>query len=920
MRWKQQSRQGLLLAAQQEAAAQQAQGEPAAAAGQIVEGVPAALASEELPVPGAQAAAPAAPQTAEPAGPGAGEDGPGAAAEAGADGAAAGSEAGAAEAADSPVRAKRKDTRSAMAKKLGWGAPRRRRKPKGATAGAKAPAKRPSPRPSAASKPRPPKSAPNQSPAAAAREAEQLSDEALARALQQEELGTRKRTRKPAMFDPVAEAARPQLARAARTRKSEGAAAMDLCCDTCLAWYTIAEVGVTATEAEALDEWHCGICLGTHKPSDEARAATAQAAGPLTSPKPARRKPGPPPGPPPKRVPGSAQGGIVEALPAGATRPVSMATPPASAEPARQAKGRDEEPDAAAAAAAVIAASTAAIQQRWTQKRAGSDEPDSAAQPPPEKRQRLGDSAEPEPVGTSETAAEETPSEGESKGAEQPLDTEAPTEGQGQGGSEAQVAKVAVAGAEDATPPNQGEEAAAKSQPQPQPAKSATAAKWSVGDLVFMAFEEAGAPGGLKDWPGRVDAVEPGTGRMTIIFEDGGVETAVEPVRLIPPPRTFAQAAHARSVWGTQDDPDLKVRRPAAAAAAAEGGSGRARLYGKQGKGVAPDAKRQAAEDSSAGEPEEDEAAQAPTDSALPWSKEESDKLRALIEEEGTGRWQAKAAALGTGRSAGAVAQHYSIRLFRDAPSASSPTQPIGRREESSESEGDDDFDDFAEEEERQREARKKKSTRKKAAKKIAVPVESESSSEEEEEDPELDAELAALVRRHDLLAFGLHSSKSVQRCRCGQGVEEDVPPEKLDAAILRRSTLAAWCEKTNFVRRQRLSAVARAVFAPTPSLDCLSLIAAGCGSEPSGGQLPRAHRRAAEGQGPQLLHRSGHRRLRIPRAVQAQQNRRQRPWRSHHDLQGPAAPAAEARDGDRDRADGDSPAERRLEHEGLCA
>jgi len=103
----------------------------------------------------------------------------------------------AAETADSPVRAKRKDTRSAMAKKLGWGAPRRRRKPKGAAAGAKAPAKRPSPRPSAAAKPRPPKSAPNQSPAAAAREAEQLSDEALARALQQEELGTRKRTRKP---------------------------------------------------------------------------------------------------------------------------------------------------------------------------------------------------------------------------------------------------------------------------------------------------------------------------------------------------------------------------------------------------------------------------------------------------------------------------------------------------------------------------------------------------------------------------------------------------------------------------------------------------------------------------------------------------------------------------------------------------
>ena len=200
----------------------------------------------------------------------------------------------------------------------------------------------------------------------------------------------------------------------------------------------------------------------------------------------------------------------------------------------------------------MIAASTAAIQQRWTQKRTGSDEPDSAAQPPPEKRQRLDNSTEPEPVGTSETAAEETSSEGESKSTEQPLDTEALREGQGQGGSEAQAAKLAVAEAEDATPPNQGEEAAAKPPPQPQPlpAKEPTAAKWSVGDLVFMAFEEAGAPGGLKDWPGRVDAVEPGTGRMTIIFEDGGVETAVEPVRLIPPPRTFAQAAHAVALFG----------------------------------------------------------------------------------------------------------------------------------------------------------------------------------------------------------------------------------------------------------------------------------------------------------------------------------------------------------------------------------
>ena len=35
----------------------------------------------------------------------------------------------------------------------------------------------------------------------------------------------------------------------------------DLCCDTCDAWFT---VEMTKQEADAPEEWHCGVCLGTH--------------------------------------------------------------------------------------------------------------------------------------------------------------------------------------------------------------------------------------------------------------------------------------------------------------------------------------------------------------------------------------------------------------------------------------------------------------------------------------------------------------------------------------------------------------------------------------------------------------------------------------------------------------------------------
>ena len=43
------------------------------------------------------------------------------------------------------------------------------------------------------------------------------------------------------------------------------AESVDLCCDTCDTWYTTAEVGLSVQQAQALDEWHCGVCLGTHQ-------------------------------------------------------------------------------------------------------------------------------------------------------------------------------------------------------------------------------------------------------------------------------------------------------------------------------------------------------------------------------------------------------------------------------------------------------------------------------------------------------------------------------------------------------------------------------------------------------------------------------------------------------------------------------
>ena len=57
----------------------------------------------------------------------------------------------------------------------------------------------------------------------------------------------------------------PPPVEAAAAPNAAAAESIDLCCDTCDTWYTTAEVGLSVQQAQALDEWHCGVCLGTHQ-------------------------------------------------------------------------------------------------------------------------------------------------------------------------------------------------------------------------------------------------------------------------------------------------------------------------------------------------------------------------------------------------------------------------------------------------------------------------------------------------------------------------------------------------------------------------------------------------------------------------------------------------------------------------------
>ena len=60
------------------------------------------------------------------------------------------------------------------------------------------------------------------------------------------------------------------------SRSVRAGRSIDLCCDTCDTWYRTAEVGLSVQEAEALDEWHCGVCLGTHQPVSAISLAPAK--------------------------------------------------------------------------------------------------------------------------------------------------------------------------------------------------------------------------------------------------------------------------------------------------------------------------------------------------------------------------------------------------------------------------------------------------------------------------------------------------------------------------------------------------------------------------------------------------------------------------------------------------------------------
>ena len=499
------------------------------------------------------------------------------------------------------AKAKRKDNRSAMAKKLGWGAPKRRRKKAAAPAANKA----------AAAVKRPVAKAKEElTPAEEARaEAEDRAreDAALARALQEQFGGGYvarslpslcahcalprlpytllhsmyggRQSRKPKVFDPVAEAARPQLAYSSgagprMTGRAANSAAMssaDLCCDKCETWYTTQEVGLSVDEAKALRAWHCGICLGTHKSRDA--KVRAKAAALVFSPV-ERKRPCPPPGPPPDRVMPVSPAPPTHQPPSQSPRETATVNDAVSSPGLQQnaadtcgatAEGEGSAADAQkkstggaqTSVAAITAAQTAAIQQQWKQQQ-------SAAEGEAVPAAAVPAAAEPVPaVVTPPVATSELDAPGAQKEtAEKPEDKkkEAEEDEAAERPVEEAPAAVVVAREEDtpaaepvesidSTPVQAAPDAAVE-----EPSASAAPPKFTVGCSVFMKFEESDRV--LRDWAGRVDEIADETRLMKITFEDGGTETDVDPA-----------------------DPDLRLRAPK-------------RMYGKQVKGAAPDAKK----------------------------------------------------------------------------------------------------------------------------------------------------------------------------------------------------------------------------------------------------------------------------------------------------------------------------------------
>jgi hypothetical protein len=111
-------------------------------------------------------------------------------------------------------------------------------------------------------------------------------------------------------------------------------------------------------------------------------------------------------------------------------------------------------------------------------------------------------------------------------------------------GSKTNLASPSAASPTSAAAPATAPQPASRSPAPPAPATY----PWSSGCLVTMAFEEPDGQGGVAvcDWPGRVSAIDDGTGLLTVVFDDGSFESGVSP-----------------------DDPDLNPRDHDAAAPSA---------------------------------------------------------------------------------------------------------------------------------------------------------------------------------------------------------------------------------------------------------------------------------------------------------------------------------------------------------------
>ena len=488
-----------------------------------------------------------------------------------------------------------------------------------------------------------------------------------------------RRSKKPKVFDPVAEAARPQLAcsggaggtgprKTGRAANSAAMSSADLCCDKCETWYTTQEVGLSVDAAKALRVWHCGICLGTHKSRDakgKAKKAAAVVPAPVE-----KKRPCPPPGPPPSRVTDAVSPAPPTHQPPPHSPRETAAVSDVVSSPGLQqstpdtrrvmVEGEDttlDGPKMSAAAtqpsvAAIIAAQTAAIQKQWKHQQSATEgkgavekvmDVAAAAGTPQVSTAELDTlNAEKEMAEKPEDKHEEE-EEREEEPAQKPPAKETPAAVAGKK-EEEETAAVDPAESTVPTPAQADPDATLGDTSSP-----AAPPNFTVGCFVFMKFEES--DGVLRDFAGRVDEIAEGTRLMKITFEDGGTETDVDPA-----------------------DPDLRLRAPK-------------RMYGKQVKGAAPDAKKmqpqpqqpplpppqqqqhqqhqqQQTEEEAGSEPTASEAEGGQQKSGE-WSTSESEQLRKLVEEQGTGRWAAKALSLGTGRSAGAVAQHYSLKLAR---------------------------------------------------------------------------------------------------------------------------------------------------------------------------------------------------------------------------------------------------------------